>query len=68
MLVVDKVNLNYTTLTFSLFSVEENYMQVIMVNGYRSLMQVKRLKETVTSPGSALEELHPEVLREICVI
>lgn len=38
MLVVDKVNLNYTTLTFSLFSDEENYMQVIMVNGYRSLM------------------------------
>ena len=38
MLVVDKVNLNYATPTFSVFSDEENYMQVIMVNGYRILM------------------------------
>lgn len=62
-----KVNLNYSTPTFFFFylSEEENNMQEIMVNGYRSLKRVTSLKKIVIIPGSALEGLHPGMLREI---
>lgn len=40
-------------------------MQVIMINDYRSLIQVKKLKENVTISGSAAEGLHCRMLREL---
>lgn len=58
MLVVDKSKLElFNSYVMFAFSDEENDLQVIMVNGYRSLGGRR-----ATIPGSAFQSLHPHLL------